>query len=396
MQQNAQQATKCQYKGVRDKLPKWEEICQDSMLLQAIKQGARAPIHAVPKPNMHLPPCPVDPQLTKTIGEYCAEGAMRELSRNDIRNTRYWVPIFGATKKDSHKVRLITDLRALNECHDIQKHHPQTWKQILQTLQNPTLQWGITLDLRGYFNHLAVHPKTKRWMRVWYGGKGYQLEAMPFGWSMSPFWAHRMSLPIRRKMKQWGIPHCWWVDDILILGPDPDKTAQRAQQTIRLLTELGIQINIPKSMKEPAQIFQYVGHIFNLKENTITPIPAKREAAQRMVQHQITSNVYTPRHMAALAGTLLDQTKSNIALLGMPQILMRMAAQGVRYNRSQMWYPNVQKAWSRSCPKPHQMKEFLHQALHALAQPTPRVLRPSNSAHYLLQMDASKMAWEPP
>jgi len=105
-------------------------------------------------------------------------------------------------------------LRALNTCHHIQPHHPQTWRQVLDLLQNRDLQWAVTIDLRGYYHHLGIHPATSRWMRFQYNKQGYQFLAMPFGWSLSPFWAHRLAQPIRQKLADWGIPHSWYVDDL--------------------------------------------------------------------------------------------------------------------------------------------------------------------------------------
>ena len=34
----------------------------------------------------------------------------------------------------------------LNQCHNIQQHHPQTWKQVVELVQDTTTQWAITLD----------------------------------------------------------------------------------------------------------------------------------------------------------------------------------------------------------------------------------------------------------
>ena len=141
---------------------------------------------------------------------------------------RVLIPVFGRENKDSDKVRLITDLRALNKCHQVQRHHPQTWTQLLQTLQEGKLRWGITMDLKGYYHHLQLHPRTQRWMRFWYGGKGYQIQGMPFGWSLSPFWSHRLAQPIRRVLHECNIRHSWWVDHLLLLGEPPEEVERKA------------------------------------------------------------------------------------------------------------------------------------------------------------------------
>ena len=74
---------------------------------------------------------------------------------------------------------------------------------------------------------------------------------MPFEFRMSPFWSHRLAKPIKEQLTQWGIPHSWFVDDILILGQTEQQTTERASKAIQLLTELGIQINRKKFISQP-------------------------------------------------------------------------------------------------------------------------------------------------
>ena len=169
-------------------------------------------------------------------------------------------------------------------------------------------------------------------MRIQINNQGYQLQAMPFGGSLSPYWANRLARPIKQWLSDRGLEHCWSVDDILLLAPTKQEAEHRATELINLLTTLGMQINAEKTMKEASQNIEYIGHQFNLKQNTIKPIPEKTQNALKLVTHQLKSNVTTPKYLAAVAGTLMDVMKSNVNLQGLPQQIMRCAAQGVNYN----------------------------------------------------------------
>ena len=153
---------------------------------------------------------------------------------------------------------------------------------------------------------------------------------MPFGWSLSPFWANQWAKPIKRWLNQKGIHHIWWVDDVMILGETKQETEEKATQFIQLLTSLGMQINLEKSMDSANQTVEYVGQIFNFKENTISMVPLKQMQTIRNCKHQMKSNNVTPKHLAALAGTLMDINKGNAGTQSMPQQLMRCAAQAVK------------------------------------------------------------------
>ena len=211
MLQNQAAAPMCQFMGPQKNIHSWEQLGADKVLLEAIRKGIKAPLHQIPGPSKNKKLQCTTPQhleqLTRTIGEYCQTGAIRKLTSDEQARTKTWVPIFPRLKKDSGKIRIITDLRELNQCHGTPKHKPDNWKTVLNKINNRKLQWAIKLDLKGYYHHLKLHPNTQRWMRIQINNQGYQLIAMPFGWSLSPFWANKLAKPIKRWLNQKGIHH---------------------------------------------------------------------------------------------------------------------------------------------------------------------------------------------
>ena len=127
LEENHSKANQCQWQGIRDNLQHRQNITHDTILLQAIQHGVKAPLQYFLNPNTHkLRNFPAQQEITETIGEYLKTKALRPVTAKELQQTKYWVPIFGRAKKGSEKVRLITDLRDLNQCHNIQQHHPQT------------------------------------------------------------------------------------------------------------------------------------------------------------------------------------------------------------------------------------------------------------------------------
>ena len=57
----------------------------------------------------------------KTIGEYLEAGVIRKLTEEEKERSRFWIPTFESDNKDDHKVRLVTYMRGLNTCHQVQK-----------------------------------------------------------------------------------------------------------------------------------------------------------------------------------------------------------------------------------------------------------------------------------
>lgn len=384
----------CPYLGPRQCIQQWQQLGADKVLIQGIMKGVRAPLHSVPPPlpagrdKSH----PFGEQMTKTIGEYLANGIIRPLTATESQNTRHWVPTFPRPKKDSDKIRIITDLRQLNNCHQVPKHKQETWNSMLNTLQDPTLQWAITLDLKSFFHHLQLHPKMQRWMRIQVDNHQYQLQGMPFGWALSPWWSNKLSKPIRQWMNQRQWAHAWYVDDILLLAHTKAEAEHRAAQLIQLLTQLGVQVNKEKSMTQAAQTVLYLGHYIDLNRNKIHHTTPKLTQAVKMVKHQLTGKNFQPKNAASLAGTLVDLSKSILNIQGLPQQLMQMAAKGVRQNKP--YCKHYKQAWQYSTSKPPQMQKVLQTTLQELLQPIAKVMRPAAAAQqYTLQTDSSNQGW---
>ena len=95
------------------------------------------------------------------------------------------------------------------------------------------------------------------------------------------------------------------------------------------MTHLGIRLNKVKCMQEPQQQVTYLGHHINLKTGCLTPIPEKNRKIISSAKHQLAGQKFVPKHLAALAGQLIDAVKSNSSLQGMPQQIMQQAARVV-------------------------------------------------------------------
>ena len=389
---NHSKAHKCPFEGPRQHIDEWRRLGADKVLLRGIQAGARAPLHSAP------PPCdpavrPHPPGLTTTIGEYLEEGVLAELPPSDARQTKFWVPVFGRPKKDSDKVRMISDLRRLNACHQVPHHRSETWKHVLEVLQRSDCQWGVTMDLKSWFHHLQLHRTIRRWTRFRTALGDYEMVAMPFGWSMSPWWSNKLSKPIRAWLHRRQWPYCWWVDDILVLGRSKQEAEHRAARLSDLLTGLGITINCSKSMPAASQHILYLGHHISLDTGIIHHCPSKTSQLTTMTTNLHRRRQVQPTMIAGLAGALLDAARINANLLGLPQVMMRHAGHLVSHNAREMgrWAP--QAAWRRFTTKPPGLDQLLTTVGRALRRPTPRPYRHSSDDGWLLRSDASDEAW---
>jgi hypothetical protein len=129
-----------QFLGPRNCLQAWKDLGATKTLLKAIITGVKAPLtkaRVVQSPRFRN-----EDILHETIKDYLQTQAIRILKPHEMSTTLTWTLIFGVEKRDSKKVRLITDLRILKNCCQTAHHKPETLKTVLKILQDPNLTWA--------------------------------------------------------------------------------------------------------------------------------------------------------------------------------------------------------------------------------------------------------------
>ena len=340
---------------------------------------------------MYVPePLAQAPALRRVVQEYAHEGAVRPLDPEKAATTRYWVPVFGEPKKDGG-LRLIRNLRRLNRCFPTDRFKMDNRETLRMALKNPALQWGLTLDLKSWFHHLQIHSSSRRWMRFKLRtGEAFEIEALPFVLSCSPYWAHRLSKAIwcwdRNTLQD--VTVIWYVDDIAILGKTQKDVKWAAARLTEFLTDLGVQVNAAKSMRRAATTIDYLGQVINLTTATVTPPSIEVREGIIMAKEQAKLRTCVPRHLARLAGVLLDLQKGAQNLLGLLKLLMKETAHVAKTNRASA--KSLRQAWSTSGMKRPATNGIINDAIKALTGLIPVTARPQPDPAYVLETEAKR------
>ena len=144
------------------------------------------------------------------------------------------------------------------------------------------------------------------------------MTALFFGLASSPYWDHRLSKPILEWARAQKQTLVWYVDYVLILGKSAHKVETSATLLLQKLTSLVIHLNPSKCKLTPSQSVQYLGHTLDLKNRQFVPLKSKLTAAIRVTKKALKGKTTSPKYLAAIAGKLLDLTKSLQLLHGIP------------------------------------------------------------------------------
>jgi hypothetical protein len=120
--------------GPRKCISVWEALGADQTILKVIRQGVRLSLTCLPPPTPRTPM--LLQELENQMEEYIQLGVARPLTQMETQSTRCWVQTFGREKPNSSKVRIITNLKPLNQCFRVDNFRSDHWGTVLQTLQN--------------------------------------------------------------------------------------------------------------------------------------------------------------------------------------------------------------------------------------------------------------------
>lgn len=386
LEENERFSEKEPFLRLRSRLGAWKRLTADKSLLRAIARGVEFRLRGTPRP--YVPRKRVDGLVDKLQNELdlmSTKGVIRALTPKEEKATKAWIAVFGVPKAGSEKkIRVITDLRPVNERIATPLFKMDTWLTLCVLLEDPRASWGVTVDLQDFYHHLALSPAAGRWARF-RDPKGQPMQAvgLPFGLSASPYWCHRLTRPLIAELRSRGILLHWYVDDILLLAPSPSEATSCLIALLTLLNATGFKVNSKKCRTEPSQQVQYLGHRLDLERGVVEPVLDKVKSDAMRTRKYLRQTTTSPKELASYAGRLEDARKSNAALFGINCTLMKDAARCALFH-----------GWTRRHPLSDKLRYVLGLCRAAMAEPVPLPLwRGSGRPKLDLHTDASTESW---
>jgi len=248
--------------------PRWvHALVRDGIHIKW-KNGAPSQVTR-PRP-IHLPPhkqAVVNQELTEML----MASATELVQHYDINpdEEEFYITFFAA--ETGGKLRVVFNLPPLNDhIEDPPSFRHETTKDLAANLL-PN-DWGVKIDFKKAFWGLRIPRRLRRFFRFMWGGRKYQLAAMPLGLKTAPYLFHAVTAAVVKRLRQKGIRLVYYVDDLVVLHQDRETALEHAQTVIDLFDELGFVISHTKTATVPAQEFEFLGLIFNTKTLT-THVP---------------------------------------------------------------------------------------------------------------------------
>ena len=281
-------------------------------------------------------------------------------------------------KRDSDELRLITNLKNLNPFLQTTYFHLPTLQGILPFFKKN--MWATSIDIKSAYLHWPISDRDKPYLCFEYGGRYFQHQALPFGLSVAPReWQRAMQAVVKYMRKQGAL--IWvYLDDFLLLGYTAEEVATQTAVLVKLLKDLGVQINWDKSELNPVQTLRYLGFLLNLLEGKVEVPTKKLTAIMGDVSRLLKVSNPSARKVASVLGRLRS------LLFALPQIKLWTDKMAAHIQQLAQW------GWEATAPLPKDIVDQLHQTMDLLQSWKGKPFVPDLPPHTLFS-DASDLGW---
>ena len=108
-----------------------------------------------------------------------------------------------------------------------------------------------------------------KYLRFHIQGRTYEFKALPFGLSTAPMEFTVVANEVKLMTIHKGIGIHQYLDDWLVRARSHQNCLQHTQDLVQMCQQLGWLVNLEKSELEPKQVFDFLGHQFDLRAGRV-------------------------------------------------------------------------------------------------------------------------------
>ena len=157
------------------------------------------------------------------------------------------------------------------------------------------------IDLSRAYRHFPVSPLDWPLLGILAEGKYHFDMRTPFGSRMSSFVMQTVADFIVRALKTRGIKAYMYLDDIVLIAPTKNMAERQYNETIHLLTALGLEVAASK-LQPPATRVKWLGIIMDVGKNELSIPRSKMEEVKRCMAAASNRKAIPKKHLQSIIG----------------------------------------------------------------------------------------------
>ncbi len=211
------------------------------------------------------------------------------------------------------KLRLVIDLKYVNAHLVKQKIKYEDWKYFMQYVESGG--YAYKLDMKSGYHHIDIFLQHQTYLGFsWkFPGKAtptyFTFCVLPFGLASAPHAFTKCMRPIVKHIRSNGIKFVLFLDDGAGTNKNKLLCKKEAKFAINAFGAAGVVINVEKSDFSCCQCLEWLGLIWNLKDNKLE-IPERRLLSlHASLKKVVQSNYYvSARKISSIVGKIISMT----------------------------------------------------------------------------------------
>ncbi len=291
----------------------WQGIGANQWVMDCISEGYKLPFKYFPLPARFM-----NNKSALTHSQFVTESILDLLADNRVRQVDVEPLIVSPlTVADNvpGKLRLVLDLKYLNAHLAKQKIKYEDWKYFMQYVE--VGGYVYKLDLKSGYHHLDIFYQHQTYLGFSWKFPGnkkptfFVFTCLVFGLSSAPHAFSKCLRPIVGYIRSKGVRFVLFLDDGAGTNKDKLLCRQEAKFVVKTFTVAGFVLNKEKSDFECCQILEWLGLIWNLRDNKLE-IPEKRLISLHDSLRKVVKSDYfvSARKIASIVGKVISMTPS--------------------------------------------------------------------------------------
>ena len=254
----------------------WKRIGANQTVIEWIRNGVPIPLINNPSPF----------ELSNHSLNFSARTFVRDEIERLLKNgyitqcaekPRYLSPV-GCVAKKSGGYRLITDFRKLNSYCQSCSFKQEDIRTVADIIDSQ--DYLTSVDLKDGFYHIRVQDSHQELLSFQFEGRYFSYVSLPFGFALSPYYFSKVLRPVVTYLRQLGVKLVLYVDDFLLCAK-LSLVVDHTDLLLHTLEDLGLRVNLDKSVLTPAQTIKYLGYDIDTT-GTYPVIRARKDRVNRI------------------------------------------------------------------------------------------------------------------
>ena len=200
----------------------------------------------------------------------------------------------GTTPKPGGKVRVIHNCVPINACVPDMPYSMDGIAEVAKFLRLG--DWICKIDLKDGYEHVPIHKDWRKYFGVSWKGEVRRFAKLGFGFKLSPVLFQALMDAVKDESNRRSGYNAVFVylDDFLVRGDSEGQCLEALGGLRGLLAEMGLEVNVGKSVFVPCQELEYLGKVWNVEEGKVYNSRKKIEEIERFCRDLLRKNSKTP------------------------------------------------------------------------------------------------------